>query len=220
MSHLTQSVLLVVTVSAGIASDSSSTAQTIESKSQVLARTSVEGKFSRYLESPSGDIDGIVLEDGTVARVAPFKRSLQAVPFRPGDSVRVEGDAVDGLTRQYLVHALVTRNDVPTTRGAIPPPTPTGLAANGSRAHGAEKSDKSFLKGRLVQPRSTGKPQGPSADRSKRVDDVLLVKSTTVRARKKGRLETIESKAREATTGKDGSGDNSQWRRSQETAGP
>jgi hypothetical protein len=220
MSNITRSVLLVLIVSVGMASAGSSSAQPIETKSQVLARTSVDGKFSRYLESPNGDIDGIVLEDGTVARVTPFKRAAQTMPFRPGDAVRVEGDTVSGLTRQYLVHALVTRSSFPTTRGAIPPPPPIGSAAAGPRSRGAGKYGKSSLKDSSQPLQSAGKSRSPAADRSRRVDDVLVVDRTTLRARKKNRLETIESKASEATTGKDKSGDYSQWRRSQETAGP
>jgi hypothetical protein len=220
MSHLTRSFLLAVIVSAGIASDSPSTAQPIESKLQIPARISVDGKFSRYLEAPNGDIDGLVLEDGTVGRFAPFKRGAQAALFRPGDAVRVEGDPVSGLTRGYLVRALVTRNSVPTTRGAIAPRLSTGVAATDPRPRGAGRSGKGTLKAGPLQPRTSGKPRGPSADRSKRVDDVLLVNSTSLRARKKNRLETIESKTSEATTGKDRSSDYSQWSRSQETAGP
>jgi hypothetical protein len=220
MSNITRYVLFVLMVSAGLASAWSRNAQPTETRSQVLARTSVDGKFSRYLESPNGDIDGIVLEDGTVARVTPFKRAAQTMPFRPGDAVRVEGDTVSGLTRQYLVHARVTRSSFPTTRGAIPPPPPTGSAAAGPRSRGAGKYGKSSLKDSPQPPRSAGKSRSPAADRSRRVDDVLVVDRTTVRARKKDRLETIESKASEATTGKDKSGDYSQWRRSQETAGP
>ena len=221
MSYLTRSVLFVVIVSAGIASDSLSTAQPIESKLQIPARISVDGKFSHYLESPSGDIDGLVLEDGTVGRFTPFKRGAQTALFRPGDTVRVEGDAVSGLTREYLVRALVTRHSVPTTRGAIPPPPSTGVAATGSRSRSAGRSGKGTLKAGPIQSRTSGKPRGPSTtDRSKRVDDVILVNSTSLRARKKTRFETIELKTSEATTGKDRSGDYSQWRRSQETAGP
>jgi hypothetical protein len=214
------SVPLVLIVSAGVVYGSSSSAQPAEAKSHPPARTSVDGKFSHYLESPSGDIDGIVLEDGTVGRFAPFKHGAQATPLRPGDAVHVEGNAVSGLTKGYLVRALVTRKGVPITRGAIPPRLSTGVPATHSQPRGAGKSGNRSLKAGPLQPRTSGKPHGPSADRSKRVDDVLLVNSPSQRARKKTRFETIESKTSEATTGKDKSGDYSQWRRSQETAGP
>jgi hypothetical protein len=213
-----RSVLLIV--SAGIAYGSPISAQPAEVKSHAPARVSVDGKFSRYLESPSGDIDGLELEDGTVGRFAPVKRGAQAELFRPGDSVRVEGDAVSGLTRGYIVRALMTRNSVPTTRGAIPPRPSTGVSATDSRPRGAGKPGRSSVKGGAQPLRSAGKSRSPAADRSRRVDNVLVVDSTSVRARKRSRLEAVGAKAREVTTGKDKGGDYSRWRRSQENAGP
>jgi hypothetical protein len=220
MSNLARSVLLVILIPAGAAYSSSSTAQPAETKSQILVRTNVDGKFARYLESPSGDMDGIVLEDGTVARFAPLMRGPQTARFRPGDPVRVTGDVASGLPGPYLVHALVTRIDVPTTRGAISPPNPTGSAADRSRFHRAGKYGKGSLKGNAQTPRGTGTPGGRATDRQKRVDEILVVNSTSPRARKKGRLEIAESKTRDATTGKGKSDSSSQWGRAQETAGP
>ena len=224
MSNFGRSALIVILISAGTAYTSSIIAQPIETKSQVLARTHVDGKFAHYLESPSGDIDGIVLEDGTVARFAPFKRAPQAAPFRPGDSVRVDGDVASGLTGPYLVHALVTRTNVPTTHGAIPPPPPIGSAAAGPRSHRIGKrgplGEKGSREDSLKRMPGTGKTQSPSTDRHKRADDILFVDRTSARARKKGPLETMESKARDATTGTGKGGNYSQWGRSQETAGP
>ncbi len=220
MSNLARSLLLVILIPAGAAYSSSSTAQPAETMSQIRARTNVDGKFARDLESPSGDIDGIVLEDGTVARFAPIERGPQTARFRPGDPVRVTGDVVSGLAGPYLVHALVTRIDVPTTRGADSPPTPTGAAAERSRFHRAGKYGKGSLKGNAQTPRGSGAPGGRATDRQKRVDEILVVNSTSPRARKKGRLEIAEAKTRDATTGKGKSDSSSQWGRAQETAGP
>ena len=220
MSAFARSVLFAILIPAGVAYSLPGIAQSTESKSQVTARTNVDGKFARYLESPGGDINGLVLEDGTVARFAPFPRSTQATLFRSGDSVHVEGDVVSGLTGPYLVHALVTRIDVPTTRGAVSPTPPAGSAGNGSRSRHAGKGAKRSLKDSPRPPRVAGKPTGPATDRSGRADNLLVVDRSSSRARKKGRLETIESKARDVTTGKGRSGNYSQWSRTQETAGP
>ena len=194
MSNFVRSVLFVILLPTGFAYSSSSNAQPTETKAQAPGRTNLDGNFARYLESPGGDIDGIVLEDGTVARFAPFKRTLQAAPFRRGDSVRVTGDVVSGLAGVYLVHALVTRIDVPTTRGAVSPPPVSASAGTGTR------------------PRRAGKGAKGSS--------LLVVDKSSVRARKKGRLESIESKASEATTGRGKPGNYSPWSRAQETAGP
>jgi hypothetical protein len=209
MSNFIRSVLFVILVPAVALFSLPGIAQSTESKSQVTARTNVDGKFARYLESLGGDIDGMVLEDGTIARFAPFKRATQVTLFRPGDSVRVEGDVVSGVEGPYLVHALVTRIDVPTTRGAVSPTPPAGSAGSGLRSRHAGKGAKGSPKDSPQPPRAAGKPR-----------DVLLVQSPSARTRRKGRLETVEAKASEVTTGKGKNGNYSQWSRAQETAGP
>jgi hypothetical protein len=213
-------VLFAVLISAGGVRSMPSAAQSAESKSEVPTHTNLDGKFERYLESLSGDIDGIVLEDGTVARLAPFKRTTQAVLLRPGDSVRVEGDVVSGLTGPYLVHATVTRIDAPITRGAVSPTPAAGSPGSGTRSRHTGRGAKGSLKDSPRPTRVAGKPRGPSADRSRRVDDILVVQSPIARTRRKGRLETVEAKASEVTTGKAKNGNYSPWSRSQETAGP
>jgi len=217
MSNFIRSVLFVILVPAVALFSLPGIAQSTESKSQVTARTNVDGKFARYLESLGGDIDGMVLEDGTIARFAPFKRATQVTLFRPGDSVRVEGDVVSGVEGPYLVHALVTRIDVPTTRGAVSPTPPAGSAGNSSRSRRAGKGSP---RNSPQPPRVAGKPTVSATDRSGRADNLLAVDRSSARARKKGRIETMESKARDATTGKSKGGNYSQWSRTQDTAGP
>ena len=219
MSNLARSVLFVIVIPTGFAHSSTSIAQPSETKTQAPARTNVEGNFAHYLESSDGEINGIVLEDGTVARFAPSKRMAQSKRFGPGDSLRVTGDVVSGLEGPYLVHASVTRINVPTLRGAVSP-SPVGSSGNGSRLRRAGKGAKDSLNDSSQVPRATGKTHGPSADRTGKVDNLLIVDKSSVRARKKGRLENIESKASEATTGRGRNSSYSQWSRSQETAGP
>jgi len=224
MCNLGYRILLLFTVCAGAGYSSTCAAQPWEAASSVPVRASIIGKFAHYLESPKGDIDGIVLEDGTVARFAPLMHtSSPGGPFRPGDSLRVQGDTVNGLTGPYLVHALVTRDSMPTTRGATPAQTKGGFAAgnashrigkNGvARARGARESGGQPLGG-------AGKTPSRSTVRHTRVDEILVDNRTTSRTRKQGRLEIAESKARAATTGTGKGGNNSRWGRPQETAGP
>jgi hypothetical protein len=188
MSHLIRSVLLTILTSVGFAYGSPAAAQPITVKAQVPAHASIDGKFVRYLESPNHGIDGIMLEDGTVARFAATKRARRCGPLVPGDSVHVEGDVVGGLPGPYLVHALVSRSSLLATRGDSPPPSQAGSASGASRSHRAVKHGKSTPK------------EDPPVQRR--------------------RLETIESKVREATTGKPKNGNYSQWSRVQETDGP
>jgi hypothetical protein len=216
MSFFARFAVFAILIPAGVAYSLPIIAQSAETKSQVPAQTKVDGKFARYLESLGGDIDGMVLEDGTIARFVPFKRATQVTLFRPGDSVRVEGDVVSGVEGPYLVHALVTRIDVPTTRGAVSPTPPAGSAGNSSRSRRAGKGPRNSPQ----PPRVAGKPTVSATDRSGRADNLLVVDRSSARARKKGSLETMESKARDATTGKSKGGNYSQWSRTQETAGP
>jgi hypothetical protein len=202
MSNFTRLFHLVILTTAGAVNTSSSTAQPSQNKSQVVVRTTIDGRFARNLEAPNGDVNGVVLEDGTIASFGPRKRAHQAAPFRPGDSIRVTGDIVSGLAGPYLVHALVTGLGVPTTAGAIPPPPPSEPAAKGYRPHRTAKHGAARSRGSResnIQPRST---------------------TTKTQDRPSGRLETLEAKAKDATSGKGNSGDNSRWSRRQETAGP
>ena len=223
MCNLSRWIILLFTVCAGAGYGSTCAAQPGEAVSPVPVRASIIGKFAHYLESPKGDIDGIVLEDGTVARFSPLTHTTPAGPFRPGDSLRVEGDTVSGLTGPYLVHAVVTRDSMPRTSGATPARTKGGAAAgnrsprigkNGvARAKAARESGGPALGG-------TGKPPSRSTVRHTRVDEILVGNGPTPRMRKQGRLEIAESKARDATTGTGKGGNSSPWGRSQETAGP
>jgi hypothetical protein len=223
MCKLGRWIILLFSIPAGAADSSTCAAQSREAASPVPVRASIIGKFAHYLESPKGDIDGIVLEDGTVARFSPLMHTTPTDAFRPGDSLRVQGDAVSDLTGPYLVHALVTRNGMPTTSGATPAQNKGGFVAgnashrmgkNGvARAKGARESGGQSLGG-------TGKTPSRSTDRHTKVDEILVVNRPTPRTRKQGRLEIAESKARAATTGTGKGGSNSRWARSQETAGP
>ena len=223
MHNLAHWITILSSISIGAGYGSYCAAQSREAASPVSLRTSVIGNFAHYLESPNGDIDGVVLEDGTVARFPPLMHTTLAGPFRPGDSLRVEGDAVSGLAGPYLVHALVARSSVPTTRGAPPAQTKGGSAA-GNPSHRIGRSGLVRTKGARELGRQplggTGKPTSRSTARQRRVDEMLVDRSTTPRARKQGRLEIAQSKARDATTGTGKVGNDSRWVRSQETAGP
>jgi hypothetical protein len=95
--------------------------------------TIADGRFARYLEAPDGSVDGIVLEDGTVARFAPrTKEVFDSTTFRRGDPIRVSGDLVLGLPLPYLVHASVSRGTIDTSTTERHPPS------SGSKAKQAD----------------------------------------------------------------------------------
>ena len=115
--------------------------------------------------------------------------------------------------------APIPARTIPLTRGEIPPLSPSGPSASGARAHRAEERNKATPKDTPRSLPKSYKTQGSSIDRSRRVNDVLLTDTSAARPRKKGRLGTIATKVRDATTGQGKSSD-SKWSRTQETAAP
>ena len=204
MSNLSRSLLLLTLISAGTAYSSSGVAQPPGPPPQAPARMSVDGKFAHYLVSPKGDIDGLVLEDATVARFPPHAIASDTTMLRPGDAVRVEGDAVNGPTGRALVRASVSKGNVVIVRADIPPPPPSGGPGAGARPHRGGKHGPKDGKGphedSLLSMTVTGKIQGFSTDPHGIVDGILFVDGTSARAGKKARIETLGLKAGDTIT--------------------
>jgi len=51
----------------------------------------VKGKVAQYLPTPRGDVDGLLLDDGTEVQVGPFASTQLVFAVRPGDSVTIHG---------------------------------------------------------------------------------------------------------------------------------
>jgi hypothetical protein len=51
----------------------------------------VKGKVVQYLPTPRGDVDGLLLDDGTEVQVGPFASTQLVFAIKPGDSVTVHG---------------------------------------------------------------------------------------------------------------------------------
>lgn len=204
MSNLSRSLLLLTLISAGTAYSSSGVAQPPGPPPQAPARMSVDGKFAHYLVSPKGDIDGLVLEDATVARFPPHAIASDTTMLRPGDAVRVEGDAVNGPIGHALVRASVSKGNVVIVRADIPPPPPSGGPGAGARPHRGGKHGPKDGKGphedSLLSMTVTGKIQGFSTDPHGIVDGILFVDGTSARAGKKARIETLGLKAGDTIT--------------------
>ena len=127
MSTYALPVVLALLISSSAAHGAPDAAPGNQPAVRIPARTShtvIEGKFARYLESANRDLEGIVLEDGTIVRFAPIKRITKSASLRPGDTVRIEGDVVSGLAGTYLVHAAVTKPGKSALKDT--PPSPRG----------------------------------------------------------------------------------------------
>ena len=206
MSKLGRSILFVIPILAGAAYSSSVAAQPPAATTQVSARLTIDGKFAHYLVSPNGEVDGIVLEDGTVTRFPPHALALapEIAPLQSGDVVRLEGDAVNGPTGPVLAHASVSKGNTVIVRGDFPPPPAPGEPGAGPRAHHGGKHGRKGPHGpheESLRPMTvTGKIQGFLPDPHGRVDGILFVDGTNARAGKKVRLETLALKAGDTIT--------------------
>lgn len=203
MSKLGRSILFAIPALAGFAYSSSASAQPVAATAQVPARLTIEGKFAHYLVSPGGEIDGIVLENGTVARFPPHALALETAPLQSGDGVRLEGDAVNGPAGPVLAHVSVMRGDAMIVRGDLAPSPAPGEPGAGPRPHQGEKHGPKGLHEESLRLRPmtvTGKIQGFSTDAQGRVDGILFVDGTNARAGKKVRLETLLLKSGDTIT--------------------
>jgi hypothetical protein len=54
---------------------------------------SLEGKVVRYLVNPFGEVDGLLLDNGTLAKLPPHMSSELTALAKPGDSVKLQGTA-------------------------------------------------------------------------------------------------------------------------------
>jgi hypothetical protein len=198
-SKLGRSILFAVPALAGFAFSSSASAQPVAATAQVPARLSIEGKFAHYLVSPSGEIDGLVLENGTVARFPPHALALETAPLQSGDAVRLEGDAVNGPAGPVLAHVSVMKGDAMIVRGD-PSPAPGEPGAGPRPHHGGKHGPKGLHEESLRPMTVTGKIQGFSTDAQGKVDGILFVDGTNARAGKRVRLETLLLKSGDTIT--------------------
>lgn len=75
-------------------------------------RTSVDGTFASFTTTPRGDVDGVVLQDGTIAHFPPHTFVGTNAKLAIGDKVQIEGDAVDNGSPRTLGRATVKKGDV------------------------------------------------------------------------------------------------------------
>src|SRR5580698_6762744 len=68
----------------------------------------VKGKVAQYLPTPRGDVDGLLLDDGTEVQVGPFASTQLVFAVKPGDSVTIHGLKARALP---LVAAASVTND-------------------------------------------------------------------------------------------------------------
>ena len=80
MSNLGRSIIFLMIFPSSSVYSSPGSAQPGRTQPQTPAptsRTRMDGKFGHYLVTPTGAIDGVVLEDGTIARFPLFEPVLR-----------------------------------------------------------------------------------------------------------------------------------------------
>jgi len=93
----------------------------------VAAPVQLSGMISRLLINPNGDVDGLLLQDGTQVPVPPPLSSTLLAALHVGDTVRVTGVRMGNLP-------LIAQAQVTGPSGAVivgvnpPPPVPPGAA--------------------------------------------------------------------------------------------
>jgi len=129
----------------------------------------VQGIVKAFKMSPVGDLEGMILTDGTEIHVPPHLSSQLAAAVRPGEPVRVLGwrnsvpnfivaTSLTGQRGQSVV------DQGPPTPGTVPPPPPPGQGAPGAQ--------QATVQGRVQQVL-----HGPAGD----VNGALLNDGTTLR---------------------------------------
>lgn len=104
-----------------------------------------QGTVARFLTNPDGDVDGFMIDDGTLVRFPPHMSSQLTSAVRKGDSVQVSGTRDEGgnFTAQRITDTQSGRQliDTPPLPGTRPlPPAARGeglsrLSVQGQVAH-------------------------------------------------------------------------------------
>ncbi|CAN7641808.1 hypothetical protein [Acidovorax sp. LjRoot194] len=99
----------------------------------------VSGQLKRWLVNPGGDVDGLLLADGTQVQLPPHLSPALLQAARPGDTVQVSGWRAPNAPVLRAVRLTVggrTVEDTPPARGSAPAPRPDPAALAAMSASG------------------------------------------------------------------------------------
>jgi hypothetical protein len=223
MSNTGRSIVFLVLVYASLVHSPLGAAQPTKNESQTrsaTSRTRLDGRFAHYLVSDDGAINGIMLENGTVARFALFGPAPQTLFLRPGDAVAVEGDALSGSTGIVLVNASVELRRDASVPADISPARSVASPSSTPPAHArqARKTAPSQGTTHASQPTAAASKTEQRPDRG-RTETGLFLGNGSVSAQRKDYGESFWLKLNHATTGDGRRYIDWHWRRSRETSG-
>jgi hypothetical protein len=106
----------------------------------------LQGKVGQYSLTPRGDVDGLILEDGTEIHLPPHLGAQLVFAIKPGDRVTVHGLKARAIA---MVQAMSVANDA--TGATVADNGPAGPA--GPRGRGQFLSAQGHIKTQLHGPR-------------------------------------------------------------------
>ncbi|WP_428493563.1 hypothetical protein [Rhodopila sp.] len=159
-------ILLAATLLAGAAGVAVAQNAATYDPSQLPA---IQGKVAEYSLTPRGDVDGLILADGTEAHLPPHLGTQLVYAVKPGDAVTIRGLKARAIP---MVQAMSVKNDATgstvTDNGAGGPPGPADaqqpLSATGrikAQLHGP----RGDLNGALLEDGTIIRLPPPEAER-------------------------------------------------------
>ena len=129
----------------------------------------IQGKVAEYSLTPRGDVDGLILADGTEVHLPPHFGAQLVYTVKPGDAVTIRGLKARAIP---MVQAMSIRNDATggmvTDTGAGGPPGPRGarqaLSAAG-RVKAQLHGPRGDLNGALLEDGTIVRLPPPEAER-------------------------------------------------------
>jgi arsenical pump membrane protein len=94
----------------------------VDAPPPVPTSVSVEGTVQRLFANPHGDVDLLLLSDGSAVRIPPMTSSAVAAKLRVGNTVHIEGDALGAALHATQVR--LSSGEVIATEPGAPPPPP------------------------------------------------------------------------------------------------
>jgi hypothetical protein len=81
-----------------------------------------QGRIKAQLHGPQGDLNGALLDDGTIVRLPPPEAQRMAAELTPGAPLYVEGDGFTGPLGRMIAAQSLGPDPARLTRVAAPPP--------------------------------------------------------------------------------------------------
>jgi hypothetical protein len=108
----------------------------------------VKGRVAQYSLTPRGDVDGLILDDGTEVHLPPHLGAQLVFAVKPGDAVTVRGLKARAIP---LVQAVQVTKDA--TNQSVTDTGPPGGGRRGPRDDGQPLEAQGHIKAQLYGPR-------------------------------------------------------------------